>query len=351
MVVHLVRPRFTIHFALTTPTIPMRSQNFQWAKRLLPFALSTLAGQANLIAYWPFDDGEGTVVTDVIGGFNGTISGGGVWTEEAQVGTGAFSGTANEQVVCDPAAISTTSDLTLSWWMIDNQTSWGTVIDKSTTDASSGFVILVRPTTTEDSPLRFRLGGWQNYGTWPGECRVPSDAYADGEWVHVTCVYDSLIDTASIYINGQLAENGALNPRTNISSFCDGPNNPTAPLYLRGGFESFNGVLDDVAMWDRPLTPEEVVTAYESGPLSVEQDEIDPSVTAISYDSENNDLTLTWDSAEGDTFIVQYSTDLITWDFELEDGVPAVMGEQTTRTFSLDGLSLPDTVYFRVLKE
>jgi hypothetical protein len=54
-------------------------------------------------------------------------------------------------------------------------------MDKSFTDSASGFDILVRPTSTEDSPLRFRIGGWQAYGGWGGECRLPVDAYKDGE--------------------------------------------------------------------------------------------------------------------------------------------------------------------------
>jgi hypothetical protein len=333
----------------------MKTKLLKSSSFLLPLALSTLSSQAKLIAYWPFDDGEGsTVVTDVVGGFDGTISGGGLWTEEAKVGTWAFSGTANEEVVCDPAAVPATEDLTLSWWMIDNQSSYGTIMNKTPDigvfDQTRGFVILVRP-STEDSPIRFRLGGWQNYGGWGTECRVPSGAYADGEWVHVTCVYDSLADTARIYINGELPENGNFNPMTGIlQRRVEGVNERTAPLYLRGGFESFNGTLDDVAMWDRPLSPEEVRLVYESGPLSVERDEVTPIITAIELNRETKELTLTWDSTEGDTFAVLYSTDLISWDSDLDDGIAAGAGDSTTETFSLEGLALPEKVFFRVEK-
>ena len=43
----------------------------------------------------------------------------------------------------------------------------------------------------EDSPLRFRIGGYQAYGGWGTECRLPQGAYNDGEWVHIVCTYDS----------------------------------------------------------------------------------------------------------------------------------------------------------------
>lgn len=326
----------------------MKTKILQFASVSLPIFLTTLPAEANLIAYWPFDEGEGAVAVDVVGGFDATINAG-TWTDAARVGTGAFSGTLNEEVVCPVNTIPSTEDFSLSWWMIDNQTSWGTIMDKSTTNDTKGFVILVRP-SNEDSPLRFRIGGWQNYGGWGAECRVPNGAYNEGEWVHVTCVFDSLADTASIYINGELPENGALNPKTGILTYCEGTNNTTAPLFLRGGFENFNGTIDDVAMWDRPLSAEEVRTVFESGPLAVEIDEVAPTITDISLNSETNELTLTWDSSEGSSYAVLYSPDLIDWESDLEDGVNADPGESTTMTFSLDGLELPDTVFFRVEK-
>ena len=59
----------------------------------------------------------------------------------------------------------------------------------------------------------------------------------------------ALLTTASIYVDGKLPENGNLNPKTGIAGeggYCEGVNNtPTAPLYLRGGKETFTGILDD----------------------------------------------------------------------------------------------------------
>ncbi|MDB4608439.1 hypothetical protein OAH10_01825, partial [bacterium] len=134
----------------------------------LTFLLASLA-QANLIAYWPFDDLTGEVAEDVIGGYHGTLIGG-TWLEPGKVGASALEGAGADEILCPAEAISTTEDLTLAWWMIDNQGSWGTIMDKSFTNSTSGFDILVRPTGTEDSPLRFRIGGWQAYGGWGTEC-------------------------------------------------------------------------------------------------------------------------------------------------------------------------------------
>lgn len=311
--------------------------------------LSACLSQAELIAYWPFDEGEGTIAADVIGGNDATINAG-LWTTEAKVGEAAFEGNGGEEVVCDPSVIPTTEDFSMSWWMIDNQGSWGTIMDKSFTDANSGFVMMVRP-SDEDSPFRFRIGGWQAYGGWGTECRVPSGAYEDGEWVHITCVYDHESDTASIYVNGELPENGDFNPKTGISTYCDGPNNTEAQLYLRGGFETFNGVLDDIAMWNRPLTAEEAQTVYESGPLAVEVPEVELAITAFDFSEDNEEFTLSWSSLEGATYAVKYSTNLETWEFDLDDSVVGDVGDTTTRTFpvaDLVGANEGEPVFFRV---
>ena len=53
--------------------------------------LSASFAQANLIAYWPFDDLSGEVAEDIIGGYNGKLNGG-TWLEPGKVGAGALEG-------------------------------------------------------------------------------------------------------------------------------------------------------------------------------------------------------------------------------------------------------------------
>ena len=308
---------------------------------------------ANLIAYWPFEEGEGTTISDVIGGFDGTAEGGS-WVA-GKVGSFAYQGSGGNSINCGAAPSPATQDLTLAWWMIDNHERWGTIMDKSVEGSRLGYNILVRP-ANEDSPLRFRIGGWQlTDGPWPSECRVPVGAYNDGEWVHVACTYDSATDTASIYINGALPENGDFNPKTGIAGeggYCDGVNHLDTPLFIRGGEEGFNGVLDEVAIWDRALTADEVMSVFTSGPLSVEIEQ-SFDITAVDYNPDDNEITLSWDSQENESYAVRWSRDMVEWDGDLNDDVPAAAGETTTTmTFDLSdaGLEGAQRVYFRVEK-
>ncbi|MDG1670288.1 MAG: hypothetical protein P8H96_05445, partial [Akkermansiaceae bacterium] len=57
--------------------------------------------------------------------------------------------------------------------------------------------------------------------------------------------------------------------------------------------------------------------------------------TAISFDDDTNQLTLTWNSINGQSYLVEFSSSLEdeTW-FELDDPIVAV-SDETTQVFGL----------------
>ena len=61
-------------------------------------------------------------------------------------------------------------------------------------------------------------------------------------------------------------------------------------------------------------------------------------------------MSLTWNSSPGTTYAVKYSTDLVDWDSDLDDGVPAAAGESTTVVFDLAETDIVDLAkaFFRV---
>ena len=124
---------------------------------ILLIAVATGVCDADLVAYWPLDEGSGTVAGDVVGGFDGQINGGS-WYAPGKGGEYAYQGAGGNTINCGPGPSPATADLTLAWWMIDNHASWGTIMNKSVTGSGYGYNILVRP-RNEDSPLRFRIGG------------------------------------------------------------------------------------------------------------------------------------------------------------------------------------------------
>lgn len=74
-----------------------------------------------------------------------------------------------------------------------------------------------------------------------------------------------------------------------------------------------------------------------------------PQIQLISYDSASEMVTLTWTSREGEIYSVNYSSDLVDWDGDLNDGVPADVGETTSRSFNVGGLASENgSLFFRV---
>ena len=255
---------------------------------------------ADLIAYWPFDEGAGDVAADVIGGNDAQITDA-AWTSASQMGSAAIDVAPGNQINCGPGPAPTTEDLTLAWWMIDNHESYGTMLSKSGESSTKGYNILVRTHSGEGSPLRFRIGGWQAYGGWGDECMIPEGAYEDGTWVHITCTYDSASDTATIYVNGEVAENGDLNPKTGIAGdggYCEGLNNPDEPLYIVGNPETFTGIIDEVAIWDHALTPGEIQSVLTLGPLMLDPGAANAPTPEDGAGDIARDLVLTWTPGE-----------------------------------------------------
>ncbi len=306
--------------------------------------------KAELIAYWPFDEGAGEVAADVIGGNDAQLIGA-TWTTSSQMGAAAIE-VASNTIDCGPGPTPTTEDLTLAWWMIDNHDSYGTLLSKSGENSTQGYNLLTRQ--GEDSPLRFRIGGWQAYGGWGEECRLPDGAFSDGQWVHITCTYDSATDTATMYVNGELKENGNLNPKTGIAGaagYCEGLNNPDEPLYIVGNPETFTGVLDEVAIWDNALTPEEVVNVFEKGPKAIDKRLAGNPIPDDEAGDISRDLTLAWmpgeTSVTRDVFVATSFEDAN--NASVTDPLGALVGQDLSDTEWNPGrLAFGQTYFWRV---
>ncbi|MED5584898.1 MAG: PA14 domain-containing protein, partial [Verrucomicrobiota bacterium] len=70
-------------------------------------------------------------------------------------------------------------------------------------------------------------------------------------------------------------------------------------------------------------------------------------ITAINYDVQNDEISLTWLSRENKTYSLFFSQDLLSFDADIDDSIPAGAGETTTFTFSNP---IPNTrkIFFKV---
>lgn len=91
---------------------------------------------------------------------------------------------------------------------------------------------------------------------------IDSDPVPTGEWVHVAVTYDGI--DAALYINGALAGTETYGVSLLPSAF-------PFTVASQADFDDnkFPGILDEILVYDRPLTAQEVMDIYENVPLSV----------------------------------------------------------------------------------
>ena len=208
-----------------------------------------------LEAYYKLDETTGLIATDFSGnGNNGTMEGytfnhgvinGGVTIED---GAMVFDGTTGYV------------DTGISQEMLDNSFSLSAWVNK--TNIGTSEVIISKnfhyPSLRISSTGKLILGYTQNsdiiYAT-------SSNSIPIGEWVHITGTYNDSDNSLKVYINGVFEGSETTDGTFKVD---------TNHNFLIGKFRSnplsyFNGSLDDVLIYDRALTSDEIEAQYEAG--------------------------------------------------------------------------------------
>ncbi len=223
---------------------------------LLVLGISTDTVLADLIAYWPFEEGQGTTTADITGnGNDGTLNGDVEWVE-GYIGSAVSFDTAGERIVVGPIDPSgETNAMTLAAWILwegeGHTIEHQGIIGKRLGWTTDGATIKWFWETTPNGDLVFRAdydGG--GTGLWWGNGILAP--YAN-EWTHVALTWD---DGAAIqYINGEEVSTGNIDFRdsaneTPVTIGCVDSTNT----------ETFVGSIDEVRIFDNALTVDEIQT-------------------------------------------------------------------------------------------
>ncbi len=223
---------------------------------LLALPSLSQAGDPNLVAYWTFDEGTGTIAYDSAGGNDGTIYGAN-WTTGQIDGALEFDGT-DDYVDCESGFESVTGSTTksiMAWIRPYSASSARRLITLyRLSDASSGFALRFAGDPVTWSALYMKSSSqyeWLESGV----------AVDTGAWTHIALVQDgSVVD---IYING-VSENSVSN---GAAPEVSNPPNAIIGAYLHDSTVSscLDGKIDDVRIYDRALSAGEVEQLYWEG--------------------------------------------------------------------------------------
>ncbi len=214
---------------------------------LLPVCV-VLSQELELVAQWPLDETSGDVVQDIIGGRDGEIASGDLNWVPAKFGNGLqFDGTGYVEVTRDPELELSESVTLTAWVKFDD-----TVGRQDIVSYADSYAIMV------DSTFR----GFIYQGGWP--MANGTTAIDVGEWYFAAMTYDST--DIMIYVNGEL--DGSVGAPGEILFqgapfwFGGAPADPGQPWFLKG-------ILDEVEIWNRAMTEEEVMETYQNPPPSL----------------------------------------------------------------------------------
>jgi len=215
---------------------------------VLLLSLAVGVTNADLVAYWPLDEGTGTTVGDYTGTWDGTITGDVAWVQGHQGTALEFPGGDN-YVNCGNVDLG--SSLTVAYWCFNPQKAFERPIGQHSGDYTTdpGWAVLSR--NEDEGGVWFRVNGADD--AWNGGDIVISDNLPKTEWFHLTFTFDGPTRELKGYLNGE----------EKASTICEAgrtiyPNTNDLRLGNVGTGETFSGMLDEVAVWDEALTADEI---------------------------------------------------------------------------------------------
>ena len=211
------------------------------------FAADTNPGTPTL--YWTFSS-LADVTKEGASNTNCTLEGNATYTADGKFGGGLLLDGSGDFVSCGSSTLTNlpigNSNYTISVWVKSAALNTGGYIGWGEYESSNRV-----------NAFRTNNDGIQNY--WWGNDLIHSSPALNllNQWHHAVVNYNGT--TRTIYFDGALLKTDTPGtPNSTASNFAIGR---TAPMYV----EFFNGTLDDLSIWNRALTLNEITYLYNSG--------------------------------------------------------------------------------------
>jgi len=204
-------------------------------------------------AHWTFNDGSGTTASDSSGNNNpGTLYGGATWTSSSRVGSHAinFDGSNNAVVDVPNPVVDTSQSYAVAAWVKMNSTTNFQTFASIDGNNVSGFFLQY---CAACGRFAFSALASDNSSATPTRA-VSNAAPTIGTWYHLVGVYDAGAKSISLYVNGVLQQ---------TVSYTTAWRAPFHTVIGRGKFNGtgtdfVNGAIDDVWMFNRVLSQQEI---------------------------------------------------------------------------------------------
>src|SRR3989344_2491526 len=209
-----------------------------------------------LVGYWSMNEGTGTVAGDGSGNGNrGTLTGGPTWVDGKRGKALSFDGGDDKVNAGTGSSLNVTGAFTASAWIYPRSyggASKGRIIQKGDL-TSTGFIWFVDNSNTTNG-MSFCTNGCSG-----GQL---GNIITLNQWQHVTVVWNGA-SIATFYVNGVSKGNASSVTSGSISSHLSSPLSIGANA--ADTTRQFNGLIDEVRIYNRELTASEIQALYKSG--------------------------------------------------------------------------------------
>jgi hypothetical protein len=224
-----------------------------------------------LVAYWPLDEGSGTVAHDLSdNGHDGTLENGPAWTPPGEFKEGrgalAFDGT-DDRIVVESFDVEGGSGITLAAWIkpASFNSDDARIISKAQGGGTEDHYWAMVMSGNGEDDLQFRL---RTDAGAVSKITVPDGQELEaGVWIHVAVTWDASDPNMRFYKNGEEIHS-ASKPGTSVGAGPDvkiGVGNQSISAGADSMDRPFHGIMDDVAVWNRGLTQEEIAELIAVG--------------------------------------------------------------------------------------
>jgi len=203
------------------------------------FFLFTSIGYANLtdglIAYWSFNNPSDPYNDDSGNGNNGTGLGSPTWVEGIRGGAIEFDNADDLIRVPYDESMNTSAGVTYASWFSPDQV----IINAN---------IIGRWDLSNQELVQIDVGHGGTLNYWDWYFNLTCTAPQVGRWTHVAVIIEPGA-FANLYVDGELVDSKVY-PNATVT-------NPVGPLEI-GGSDPFYGIIDDVRIYNRALSKDEV---------------------------------------------------------------------------------------------
>ena len=300
--------------------------------------------ESDLVAWWSFNDGSGTTALESVSGLHGTLVGGPSWTRKVG-GALEFDGVDDYVTAGPDEALNFTGSFTIAAWIkIDQWTHKHEIVVYKATEDWANKCWRLNRAGDRDTIAITTIGTQKLRG---------STAVNDGEWHHIAAVFDDDADMMYLYLDA--VEDAS-------TGFGGNPPGGTGPLLI--GCERddelsdpppplrrfWGGLIDEVHIYSRALSPEDIKELYESKPLAVPRGNASRPSPADGATDVPQEVALTWRPGAYVEGLSPKHRVFFSENFDdVNDGIGGI--EQDVERYPIDanlGLDLGKTCYWRV---